>query len=135
MEKSFNDQELSDIMKEIEALEDECKTEEDFKAESHEVIEDLAHLDEEAAIPLAKKTESNVIGFDSKSQYSTSGVTTSPAIMSFKVQGDLNLELQFEIGGKVIKLDVSESGMNIKMEGGITFSVPVSGAAPLKKAI
>lgn len=120
MDKSFNDQELSDIMKEIEALEDDFNTS-DEKLTSP-VIEELAHMDEERSIPTAS---SNIVTLDSKREAvaPTAGASTS---MSFKVQGNLTLELQFDIGGKVVSLEVTESGLTIEMEGGMKFSVPVA---------
>ncbi len=45
--------------------------------------------------------------------------------MSFKVQGELNLELEFEIGGKFVSLQVAEDGLTIVLDGGMTFKVPV----------
>ena len=47
MDKGFNDQELSDIMKEIESLEEEFSADEDStKVEASAIMEDLAELDE-----------------------------------------------------------------------------------------
>ena len=53
--------------------------------------------------------------------------------MSFKVQGDLTLELAFDVGGKTISLEVTEAGLSIEMEGGVKFTVPVSEASGIKK--
>ncbi len=143
MDKSFNDQELSDIMKEIEALEEEFGGEEESdKIEASAMMEELAEMEEEKSIPVTNKTET-ILPFEKKMTPQTTPViattanTTSTAStsMSFKVQGDLNLELQFEIGGKTIMLDVSEKGLNIKMDGGVSFNVPVSNAQSYKKAV
>jgi hypothetical protein len=101
MDKSFNDQELSDIMKEIEALE-----------EDKPVLQDLSELPEGKAIPLKPVREENF-------------VARAPAAMSFKVQGDLSLDLEFEVGGKFVSLQVSEEGLTIVLDGGMTFKVPV----------
>jgi hypothetical protein len=125
MDKSFNDQELSDIMKEIEALE-ETYTE----TESKEVLEELAHMDESESIPTST---TNVVSLDAhRPAAKTTGASTS---MSFKIQGNLTLDLQFEIGGKVVALEVTEAGLSIEMEGGVKFSVPVGDQTSLKKAI
>lgn len=138
MDKSFNDQELSDIMKEIESLEDEFGGEEDSdKVEASAMMEELAEMEEEKSIPVTNKTEpiepaeSRILSFEKEIEPAAAKSTS----MSFKVQGDLNLELQFDIGGKTIMLEVSESGLNIQMEGGVRFSVPVSGAQSHKKAV
>ena len=58
MDKSFNDQELSEIMKEIEALEEDFSEPEEKSTSS--VLEELANLDEEESIPLST---SNIVSF------------------------------------------------------------------------
>lgn len=126
MDKSFNDQELSDIMKEIEALE------EDFTApesKNSPVLEELSQLDEVEAIP-AKAP--NVVSLEPKGPAPKKEASTS---MSFKVQGNITLELQFDIGGKTVALEVTETGLAIEMEGGMKFIVPVSEKSGLKKAV
>lgn len=107
MDKSFNDQELSDIMKEIEALEE---------GESHEdeVLSELTEMTESEAIPLRKENHQPM-------------AKSSQSAMSFKVQGDMNIDLHFEIGGKSVSLSVSETGLHIETEEGMTFSVPLKG--------
>ncbi len=112
MDKSFNDQELSDIMKEIEALEVDFKEEEE-EVKASPVLQELSELPEVKAIPLKAHKEP------------TQFVTKSPAAMSFKVHGDLNLDLEFEIGGKFVSLQVAEDGLTIVLDGGMTFKVPV----------
>jgi hypothetical protein len=135
MDKGFNDQELTDILNEIEALEEEFGEEEDSASvQASAIMEELADMEEEKSIPVTNQHDSTVLPFEKKmaSQVSKSGGTSS---MMFKVQGDLNLELQFDIGGKTITLEVSEAGLNIQMEGGVTFFVPVSDAHSHKKAV
>jgi hypothetical protein len=127
MDKGFNDQELSDIMKEIEALEDEFKTEGDLVTSP--VLEELAALSEEQSIPQAK---AKILSFAPKA--TPTQTTTSGTSMSFKVQGDLNLDLQFDIGGKIVSLAVSEMGLTIQMDGGMTFNVPLTEKAAQKKS-
>lgn len=163
MDKSFNDQELSDIMKEIEALE------EDFTAQDEKlaspVMEELSELDETGpvsatSVPTAHHEEvmeeiveeveetpveapvakQNVVSLESKRSASEEPVaktasTGASTSMSFKVQGNLTLELQFDIGGKVVCLEVTESGLSIEMEGGMKFTVPVTETTSYKKAV
>ena len=129
MDQSFNDQELSDIMKEIEALED------DFQAKDEKttspVLEELATLDEIVSIPAST---SNVVAMSPSLKEPTA--TKSPSTsMSFRVQGDLTIDLQFDIGGKAVCLEVSEKGLTIEMDGGAKFTVPVSEKSTLKKAV
>lgn len=136
MDKSFSDDELSDIMKEIEALEEDFSPKDEQPSEpeaqagpEEEAVEASVEIEVEA-----KEADSreNIVSLDSKrsapknsSEHSTS--------MSFKVQGNLSLELSFDIGGKVVSLEVTESGLSIEMEGGMKFSVPVSPETSLKK--
>ena len=112
MDKSFNDQELSDIMKEIEALEEDFK-EEEVQVKASPVLHELSELPEAKAVPLKAVKEEFY-------------PTHAPSRMSFKVQGDLNLELEFEVGGKFVSLHVAEEGLTIVLEGGMTFKVPVA---------
>lgn len=146
MDKSFNDDELSDIMKEIEALEQDFK-EEDVKAATP-VMEELAEMSEEEAIPTpVASTTSNVVAFEKEApvahaapskpaatHHTAAPTSASHTSMSFKVQGNLSLELSFDIGGKVVSLEVTETGLNIEMDGGVKFTVPVTGASAAKKA-
>lgn len=129
MDKSFNDQELSDIMKEIEALEDDFTTVEDKVASP--VMEELAHLDEKVSVPL--ETE-KVVSLDTK-RAAPKETSSSSTSMSFKVQGNLTLDLQFDIGGKTVALEVTEDGLTIVMDGGMKFTVPVAEKSALKKAV
>jgi hypothetical protein len=145
MDKSFNDQELSDIMKEIEALEDDLKVEnvsadasamqEEELDMDPEVIKELAKLDEEIALPTTNLDENPVLSFDKQKVPTPSKGAGANTAMSFKVQGDLNLDLHFEIGGKMVSLEVSQNGLSIQMEGGITFNVPLTDAPSFKKAV
>ncbi len=112
MDKSFNDQELSDIMKEIEALEEDFK-DETVTDKASPVLHELSELPEGKAIPMKRVKEESF-------------VAKSPTAMSFKVQGDLNLDLEFEIGGKFVCLQVTEEGLTIVLDGGMTFKVPVA---------
>ena len=133
MDKSFNDQELSDIMKEIEALEEEFSADEDSsKVEASAIMEDLAEMEEEQSIPVTNREETTVLPFAKKEISQPTKATSS---LSFKVQGDLNLELHFEVGGKNIALEVTDKGLTIQMDGGISFTVPVSDAQSYKKAV
>jgi hypothetical protein len=137
MDKSFNDQELSDIMKEIEALEEEFSGDvETDKIEASSVMEELAEMELDQAVPTTNKAEA-VLPFEKKTppKEVAAAKTSTQSSMSFKVQGDMNLELNFEIGGKTIALEVTEAGLTIQMEGGMTFSVPVSDAHSVKKAV
>jgi hypothetical protein len=129
MDQSFNDQELSDIMKEIEALEDDFQVK-DEKTTSP-VLEELASLDEVVSIPVST---ANVVSMGPTIKESVSGSSPTSS-MSFRVQGELTIDLQFDIGGKVVCLEVSEKGLTIEMDGGAKFSIPISEKSSHKKAV
>lgn len=129
MDKSFNDQELSDIMKEIEALEEDLEIVDEKSAGP--VLEELAYMDEKDSIPAST---SPVVSLDSKRTAANTAEAPSTT-MSFKVQGNLTLDLQFEIGGRVVMLEVTEKSLSIEMEGGVKFSVPVNEVPSIKKAV
>jgi hypothetical protein len=134
MEKGFNDEELSDIMNEIEALEKEFSDHSRPAHGSKEVIEELVHLDEDKTIPLSHPHQQiKTQGFHENDSL-ISSKSTLPTSMMFKVQGEMNLELQFDIGGKCIMLEVSPAGLSIQMDGGVTFNVPVERVSISKKA-
>lgn len=129
MDKSFNDQELSDIMKEIEALEEDFSGEEE---KTSSVLEELAEMEEHESIPTSAPMP---ISLETKRSAPKEEAASKPAAtsMSFKVQGNLSLELQFDIGGKVVCLEVTETGLNIEMDGGMKFTVPVSAETTSRK--
>jgi len=143
MDQSFNDQELSDIMKEIEALEQDYGDTPEQKVSP--VIEELVDLDEDKAVPSStenvltwenKKTEVVEEEVEERTSWESAPLKSEAATtMSFKVQGNLALEMKFDIGGKVVSLEVTKSGLTIELEGGMKFSVPVSGPEEYKKAV
>ncbi len=114
MDKNFNDQELSDIMKEIEALEDGLQKE---NSKNTEVFQELVEMKESEAIPLRPHAASAPVAH----HHTPAGSTC----MSFKVQGELTLDLNFEVGGKVVEMKVTETGLSIVVDGGMTFTVPL----------
>jgi hypothetical protein len=137
MDKSFNEQELSDIMKEIEALEENLTQASEMKTlevmgpieASSPVLQELAALDEEDTTPEEDPIlePAQVVSIESKRVPEPVHQTERPhTSMNFKVQGNLTIELQFDIGGKVVCLEVTENGLAIEMEGGVKFTVPVS---------
>lgn len=140
MDHGFNDQELSDIMKEIEALEDDFET--SSEDVHHVAKEDLSKYHEfrnknnstenivEMGAPRSDAFSRNLSSDENKSLSLTSLLTTS---MKLKFEGNHSLSLELEIGKKVVSLIVSELEINIEMEGGIKFSIPISDKAGHKK--
>ncbi len=136
MEKGFNDQELADIMNEIEALEKDFQDPEQHV--EHEVMAELAEMDEEVSVPVAKHTEgpvSKVIPMATKETVMSTKKTTtdSQTSMSFHVEGNMNLQLSFTINGEEVKLHVTDQGLNIEMESGVSLNVPVKSVSASKK--
>jgi hypothetical protein len=132
MEKGFNDQELADIMNEIEALEKEFQDPQQHVDNS--VMAELAEMSEETAIPTAQVIPMNVKG-PTMTTKSTSEKTTSQSqtSMSFHVEGNMNLQLSFMINGEEVKLHVTEQGLNIEMQSGVSLNVPVKSVSASKK--
>ncbi|MFP5386079.1 MAG: hypothetical protein ACLGHN_08380 [Bacteriovoracia bacterium] len=128
MDKSFNDDELSDIMKEIEALEEDFTPSEETSPEP--VMTESPKVETTIEEPVSKET---VVSLDSKRTAPKASSENSTS-MSFKVQGNLTLDLSFDIGGKVVSLAVTENGLSIEMEGGVKFTVPVGQDTAIKKA-
>lgn len=136
MEKGFNDQELADIMNEIEALEKEFQDPE-LHADHH-VMEELAEMDEKLSIPVSKQVEepvSKIIPMNAKETVMSAKKTTTDTqtSMSFHVEGNMNLKLSFTINGEEVKLHVTDQGLNIEMESGVSLNVPVKSVSAVKK--
>lgn len=108
MEKSFNEDELADIMNEIESLENGSE-EVDLQARSEEGDIDNIH-------PIASEEERT---------HDTRVQPAHHSEMSFHVEGQMNLSLGFVISGTEVQINVSEDGMQITMENGATFHLPV----------
>ncbi len=138
MEKGFNDDELADIMNEIENLEQEFTDEEvvdeqphlDEVAESvaqmakeeeseHEVFQEVVNMPVEDVIPLQKHRES-----DMKPTHKVKESAAKTA-MNFCVEGEMKLDMSFLINGSEVKLQISDEGFEIEMEGGAKFTLPV----------
>ncbi len=142
MDKSFNEDELSDIMKEIEALEENLHIEDAKPAVAPKPQPKMESMqspveDEDEFIPqqtVSKITEeeipakAEVVDFRPKSAQEKNW-SQSPASMSFKVSGDMHLELSFEIDGKHVQLGIDETGLVIGLDGGATFKVPLKKSA------
>lgn len=140
MEKGFNDQELADIMNEIEALEKE------FQDPDHQdatpVMQELAEMDEEESVPVSEFKEApaaQVIPMTTKEPLMTTKPTQkttstdSSTSMSFHVEGNMNLQLSFTINGEEVKLHVTDQGLNIEMQSGVSLNVPVKSVSAVKK--
>lgn len=140
MEKGFNDQELADIMNEIEALEKEFQDPD--HQEATPVMQELAEMDEEESVPVSEFNEApaaQVIPMTVKEPVMTTKSTPkttstdSSTSMSFHVEGNMNLQLSFTINGEEVKLHVTDQGLNIEMQSGVSLNVPVKSVSAVKK--
>ncbi len=109
-EKSFNDEELADIMSEIESLESELVEDEDLSGvvsvESADKTEaEEAEAEKVTKLPTKKKGETGI---------------------SFDVQGDMKFNLGFIIDGKTLSVyvDSDSEELVVEMEGGVKLNVP-----------
>lgn len=137
MEKSFNDDELADIMSEIENLEKEFaeadSAPEDDSAVDHTEPEVLSQLVEKPVEEVVLKTNhSEKVVPMKKPDHTPSSHQHSS--LSFKVEGQMSLNLSFEVNGQTVCLDISEAGLQIQMESGATFSLPMTQSGSAKKA-
>jgi hypothetical protein len=120
-EKSFNEDELEDIMNEIENLEKEFNEEEapapKAKAKPAKVAPKPAPEEQHEEAP------AKVVAMHSQSSHQSS----HPAKMHLSVAGDMEISLEFGIHGQTVSLSVDpQEGLVITMEGGAKFCLPLA---------
>lgn len=91
-------------------------------------------MSEETAIPTAQVIPMSVKE-PTMTTKSTPTKTTSDSqtSMSFHVEGNMNLQLSFTINGEEVKLHVTDQGLNIEMQSGVSLNVPVKSVSASKK--
>jgi len=111
----------------------------------NEVLEELTEMSV-ADIVLEKETESfdenihhmKIENEDSNEEsvmtHTNKPQKTAKTAMSFSVEGDMKLDLSFLIGGNEVQLHVTEEGLEIELEGGAKFTLPVHGPNGAKQA-
>lgn len=151
MDKSFNDDELADIMSEIENLEKEfadsesvSASEEDSAPEDDSASKEDSEVDHTEPEVLAQLIEKPVEEVVLKTNHiekvvpikktEQSASTHQHSSLSFKVEGQMSLSLAFEINGQSVSLDITEAGLQIQMESGASFNLPMSQSGAAKKA-
>ena len=149
MDQGFNDDELADIMNEIESLEQEFS--EDVKpdqveapreatevAETAEVVSELSQKPIEEVEQAHKHAhdDQNVHSLKSESvdhdQYDSQHDWPSTS-MDFSIEGDMKMNLFFNISGKTVHLHINKGAFEIELEGGMKFSIPVDADQSHKK--
>lgn len=135
---------LNPLEEAIEAIEHE-KAEEDVfltaattTAEVEVVNEVTPIIEEPVVTPVAEeKVMDNVVALKN-TKVETQEVKTAPVNqtqLDFSVAGQMNLKLNFTVGGQTIGLHVSEAdGLVIEMMGGARFILPMGEIAAKKKA-
>lgn len=119
--------------------------------EHHKVLDDLAHMHVEQVVPEKhspayddnihhmkqqdapkEKTWSSTVQETHKPQEKHESLGHSS--MSFNVEGDMKVDLNFCVGGQFIHLHVSDHGLEIELDGGAKFSLPLSDVREKKVA-
>ncbi|MEX0798745.1 MAG: hypothetical protein WD025_04845 [Bacteriovoracaceae bacterium] len=125
-----------------------------------DVLDELAHMPIEDVAPVSKVHSQNDSNVDSKvdakvdakvesddeerdenihhlqerSTVSENTHAKNETAMSFHVEGDMKFELSFHISGKFVGLTVTEEGLEIGLDGGAKFTVPLERSTADKKA-
>ena len=139
MEKGFNDEELADIMSEIENLEREFA--EPSSEESASVEPAYEEPDAEETAVLHELVQKPVAETVLKTHHEETKVlakkhapSNAPATMSFKVEGQMSVELSFDVNGQSVSLSVTEEGLSITTDSGAKFTLPMTKHEATKKA-
>lgn len=128
MEKGFNDEELADIMSEIENLEREFADPAPEPApEESPVLQELARMPEAKAVLKTNHEEAAVLPMKHSHN-------SAPASLSFKVEGQMSVQLSFDVNGQSVALSVSEEGLSITTDSGAKFTLPLTKHEAAKKA-
>jgi hypothetical protein len=155
MDKSFNDDELADIMSEIENLEKEFAESVDAapvdgpkaqaEAADEPVGEPIDHTEPQVLAELVSKPIEEVVHKTNHSEKVVpmkkieAPVHHAPAAsghssLAFKVEGQMTLSLAFEVNGQSVSLEISDAGLQIDMDSGASFHLPMNKAGAAKKA-
>ena len=59
---------------------------------------------------------------------------TSKSSMNFSVEGDMHLNLSFNISGKTVNLNINEDSFDIELQDGMKFSIPISDSHKFDKS-
>jgi hypothetical protein len=158
MDKSFNDDELADIMNEIENLEkefaesvdaapvDEPQAQAEAAEEPVEEAEEaIDHTEPEVLAELVSKPIEEVVHKTNHSEKVVpmkkveapvhhAPVASGHSSLAFKVEGQMTLSLAFEVNGQSVSLEISDAGLQIAMDSGASFHLPMTKAGAAKKA-
>lgn len=107
------DAEMSDVVEElstmpVEELEAVHATAHD-DSNVHQIRQAEPKLEQVAQTTVSKRPQTNL----------------PESSLNFSVQGDMKLNLFFNIGGKSVQLNIKEEGLEIELDGGMKFSIPL----------
>ena len=120
----------------ISAQEDHNPTTIDQHPES-EVLDDLVAMEANEVTPHHSKEDdkSNIHTIPHQKadpvSHHANGHHTS---MNFAVEGDMKLNLNFNISGKTVSLNIADDHFSIELEGGMSFNIPLDQSSHNKKA-
>ncbi|MBC76465.1 MAG: hypothetical protein CME64_10665 [Halobacteriovoraceae bacterium] len=111
----------------------------EVKEEMQEVLGELSDMPVEDIVPTAvdhAEHDENVHHIKERETVSHNHQNQAKGhtAMSFHVEGDMKFELSFHISGKFVGLTVTEEGLEIGLDGGAKFTIPVEHGAEQKKA-
>lgn len=135
--QSFNDDELADIMKEIEGLEQEFSTPETVALQSSNaaLAAEAKSAVTEAVTPSAAAPypeENKVLPMTRTNTVERSNASSS---MEFKVSGEMAIDLKFTIGQESVEIMVDGlTGLTIQLAGGAQFILPLNTLAGKRQA-
>lgn len=135
---SANDAEMEDIieqeLEELNQIDEVAEAKEEDPDSLGDMIDDVLNSEEEEKQDLQAQIDSDVSSVEPENVVSLNkgdapmeNKSTSPCEMNLKVSGDLNINLDFSLSGQKVQLIVSEeNGLEIVMDGGAKFSLPVN---------
>ena len=99
---------------------------------------DEAVMEELAAMPEDLSTGEHVEAFEENVHHfekpATPKAGAGHSAMSFSVEGDMKLDLSFNVSGKIVHLNINQDGFELELDGGMKFSIPLDQASSGKKA-
>ncbi|GEM_PF-618106 len=140
------------LLQEAESLEsEEVQAEaEEVQAEVEEETSPIAEVEEETS-PIAEVEEetNNVVAMPIAQTPATQPTSNGEGYMQFSGQGEMDMQLNFQLGSETatvnikdggltvtlagVQLNLSEDGCEVNMEGGVKFSVPLTGKQTQEK--
>lgn len=100
--------------------------------EMNEVLDELSEMPVEDVVPQHKvqSYDDNIHHMkqepvQEKESWSASHGQPAQTSMSFRVEGEMKLDLNFSIGGQDVNLQVTDHGFEIELAGGAKFTLPL----------